>query len=57
MDDRYRSRKWRLAVGLSVGVHIALFAGFIEGDHYVILVGGILGLYQYANVTEKKGNA
>ena len=52
MDDRYKSRKFRLAAFFAAVSTIALFTHFIEGGVFASLVGLILGLYGASNVME-----
>ncbi len=53
-DDRYRSRKFRLALFASVVASIALFTIDFSGTTWVTAQSIILGLYGAANVGEKK---
>ena len=54
MDDKFRSRKFALAVFFSVSGVMALFLGKISGGEFIGLAGVVLGLYGAANVMEKK---
>lgn len=49
-DDRYRSRKFRLAVGCLLISAIALFTGFVTGAEWVTVVSLVIGLYGASNV-------
>lgn len=53
MDDKYRSRKYAIAVTSMLGIHVALFSGFIGGSEYITGLGLIIGLYGASNIGEK----
>ena len=52
MNDKFRSRKFGLAVACLGLSFLALGLGWVEGSSWVPLVGLILGLYGAANVGE-----
>lgn len=53
MNDKFGSRKFSLAC-VSLGVSIVgLFSGVLSEQSFVILIGGILGLYGYQNLKDK----
>ena len=54
MDDRYRSRKYTLAVFFAMTNTTALFTGFLDDAQYVMSQAIILGLYGAANVLKDK---
>ena len=54
MDDRYRSRKFTLAVSSLCMTGVGLYMGFIGGGEFVAAITVILGLYGAANVMDKK---
>jgi len=54
MTEGFRSRKFLLAC-VSLGAAIAgLFEGSLSEQSFVILVGGVLGLYGYQNIQQGK---
>ena len=53
-SERYRSRKYALAVASMFGLHLALFTQHIDGGEYVTGLGLILGLYGASNVMEQR---
>lgn len=53
MDERYRSRKFRLAAYFALISTIALFTHYIDSGVFASIVAIILGLYGGANVYEK----
>lgn len=54
MNDKYRSRKYALAVISMFGLHTALFTNYIGGSEYIAGLSLVLGLYATANVMDKK---
>jgi len=54
MDDRYRSRKFGLAVFFTLTSTTALFTDYLEGGEYLAAMGLVLGLYGMANVMQSK---
>lgn len=50
IDDRYRSRKYSLAMFFAIANTIAIFFGFMSDVQYVMGQIGILGMYGAANV-------
>lgn len=53
MDPTYRSRKFILACIMTAASIAGLFFGHLSEQSFVVLVGGILGLYGYHNLKEK----
>lgn len=53
MDDKFRSRKFALAMIAMVVSSLAVLAGKMDGGSYVGALAVILGLYGAANVGEK----
>lgn len=53
-DEKYRSRKFLLAVFFAVTGTLALFVGKIDGAVWVSMVGLVLGLYGAANVAYER---
>jgi len=54
MDDKYRSRKFGLAVFFTVAGTIAFYMKLMGAGEWLALVGEVLALYGWANVVEKK---
>jgi hypothetical protein len=54
MDEKYRSRKFGLAVTFSLVSIIALFSGDLSGGEFVASITVILGLYGAANIMDKQ---
>lgn len=54
MDDKFRSRKYALAVSSLFAITAGLFTGFITGGEYIAGITSILGMYGAANVWDKK---
>jgi len=54
MDEKYRSRKFYLAVFFALMATVGLFTGHLEGGAYVGVVTSVLMLYGAANVAEKR---
>jgi len=59
MDDKFRSRKFGLAIFFAVSDTVALFMNVDTGQFgaYIGAQAVILGLYGAANVMEKKNDA
>lgn len=55
-DTRYRSRKFRIAVGVLCSSAVFLAAGFITGQEWVYISASVLGLYGASNVGEYLAN-
>ena len=53
-DQKYRSRKFGLAVFAMLASTVGLFMGHLDGNAWYLSIGVILGLYSAANVMEKK---
>lgn len=49
MDQKFRSRKFLLAMFFSVSIVIMTFTGSISGGTFLAAMGVILGLYNAAN--------
>ena len=54
MDEKFRSRKFGLAVTFSLVSIAALFSGHLSGGEFIAATTVILGLYGAANVMDKK---
>jgi hypothetical protein len=54
MDNRFRSRKFLLAVAFTTTGVVGLFADKIGGGEFIGLAGVVLGLYGTASVVEAK---
>lgn len=54
MDDKYRSRKFALALTALLVASAALLMGNMSGAEYSACIAFILGLYGAANVMEKR---
>ena len=55
MDDKFRSRKFMLAVTSLALASFFLGLDKLSGSEWVMITAGILGLYGYNNVQEKRG--
>ena len=57
MSDKYRSRKFILAVFFSLASTVGLYFGHITDSNYVMIIGLVLGLYGGSNLmaNNKKG--
>lgn len=53
MDSKFRSRKFFLACIAMAATIVGLFSNVLTEQSFVVLVGGILGLYGYQNIKEK----
>ena len=54
MDDKYRSRKFLLATTALALASFFLGVDKLSGSEWVMITAGILGLYGYNNVQEKR---
>lgn len=52
--DGYRSRKFWLACASFAGATTALFTGYLDGAQWIAAITLVLGMYQSANVLEKR---
>jgi len=53
-DNKFRSRKFILAMIYTIAGIIALFMGYITGGTFLGLVGLVLGLYGFTNNMDKR---
>lgn len=57
MDEKYRSRKFMLAVTSLALASFFLGLDKLSGSEWVMITAGILGLYGYNNVQDKRNEA
>ena len=55
MDNKFKSRRWMLAVFFSLSSTVGLYFNHITDSNYVMIVGLILGIYGATSHYDKKG--
>jgi hypothetical protein len=53
-DEKYRSRKWQLAVFTSIAAATFLAFGKLSGGEWMAVQMAVVGVYNYANVKDPK---
>ena len=53
MNEKYGSRKFFLACVTLTATIVGLFTQIITEQSFIVLIGGILGLYGYQNIKDK----
>lgn len=52
LEQKFRSRKWRLSLGIQLFSSAALILGMLDGNHYAQITMANIGSYNLANAAE-----